>query len=209
MPIAEASKEVKEESNNKSAALEFICVDEMTDPSSIIRPLMSHCNSCGIGAIDQAFIQREWERDRQSDRLHWWRFYDPTADPPPPLQTEANLQPAQAQSVHCQDPRGLVRSPAALQSQATVTHSSPAVLLPHIYSPCPPSLSFPSSFLFCLSLKMHPRVLMLPIKDSHNSDTVTNKLRSELPSRLQLIPPAGSHQSQASWGEHWFQLSIH
>ena len=84
MPIAEASKEVKEESNNKSAALEFICVDEMTDPSSIIRPLMSHCNSCGIGAIDQAFIQREWERDRQSDRLHWWRFYDPTADPPPP-----------------------------------------------------------------------------------------------------------------------------
>lgn len=107
----------------------------------------------------------------------------------PPLQTEANLQQAQAQSVHCQDPRGLVRSPAALQSQATVTHSSPALLLPRICSPCPPSLSFPSSFPFCLSLKMHPRVLMLPIKDSHNSDTVTNKPRSELPSRLQLIPP--------------------
>lgn len=94
--------------------------------------------------------------------------------------------------------RGLVRSPAALPSQATVTRSSPALLLSRICSPGPPSLSFPSPFPFCLSLKMHPRVLMLPIKDSHNSDTVTNKPRSELPFPAPVDPPAESHQSQAS-----------
>lgn len=56
----------------------------------------------------------------------------------------------------------------------------------------------PHRFPFCLSLKMHPRVLMLPIKDSHNSDTVTNKPRSELPFPAPVDPPAESHQSQAS-----------
>lgn len=61
-------------------------------------------------------------------------------------------------------------------------HSSPTLLLSRFvissFVSLLPLVS-PLSFLFCECLKNAPGVLMLPIKDSHNSDTVTNKQRSE------------------------------
>lgn len=110
-----------------------------------------------------------------------------------PLQTEADLQQAQAQSAHCQDPRGLIRSPAALQSEAAVTPPRLSFCLVFFSPRLPPSphLQLLISFLFVF--KNAPGVLMPPIKDSHNSDTVTNKQRSVSAIQAPVDPPAESH----------------
>lgn len=52
---AESLKPLKKSKKSQTInllRLNFICVDEAAHPSSIIKPLMSHCASCGIGAID-------------------------------------------------------------------------------------------------------------------------------------------------------------
>lgn len=210
MRIAEASKEVKEESNNKSAAFKlYLC---RWSGASIIHHQAADVTLCflrnrrhWLGFHSEGMGDRQTVRQTPLMTVLWSHC---RSSPPPPRRKQIYSRHRHSRSI-VRTHRGLVRSPAALPSQATVTRSSPALLLSRICSPGPPSLSFPSPFPFCLSLKMHPRVLMLPIKDSHNSDTVTNKPRSELPFPAPVDPPAESHQSQASWGEYWFQLSIH
>lgn len=78
------------------------------------------------------FIQTEWEKTdsiltgRQSDKQSpsVMVLWSPCLII---LQTEADLQQAQAQSAYCQDPRGVVGSSTELWSEATLS-------LVHIYS---------------------------------------------------------------------------
>lgn len=123
-----------------------------------------------------------------------------------PLQTEADLQQAQEESVHCQDPRGLIRSPAEPQREATVTPPRLSFCLIRSFalrlSPSPHLAPIP----FLLVFKNTSGILMLPINDSHNSDTVTNRREchpgsSRSPRRVTLIP--------GQLREYWFQLSTH
>lgn len=135
MRIAEASKEVKEESNNKSAAFKlYLC---RWSGASIIHHQAADVTLCflrnrrhWLGFHSEGMGDRQTVRQTPLMTVLWSHCRSS-----PPSQTEANLQQAQAQSVHCQDPqrtRSLPRCTAEPGDRHSLLPGPPSVS--HLFS---------------------------------------------------------------------------